>query len=478
MNALVEDQMSRLRKALDSDEARTALDNHWGTNRIRFGRYNGSTPVSGHPFKIDDDGRREPNTNKRTELSGEIRDAIDQHEKLTSALDAAKSALRAAIKTSSTDVPKHQRKVADLEEQVRFVPRMTLDAAEMFHRWEMQASPPDLLITNVSMLSIMLMRHADPELQGDRADSDMFATTRKWLEEDKDNHVFQLVIDELHLYRGAAGTEVGYLLRLLVDRLGLEPKSRQLQILASSASLDASAPSTFSFLGGLFGFDQETARELFHIEAGASLHQRPIESPEMPEGFAARCMELGQSPGSEALIEEVARDFAVEPQSTTPAERLVAGFWDDAPPGRHRATSLPALLARLFPRLQFGDQIVAARGLFAAASAASALAAKDVIHPSYALPRIRFHWMVKNIEGLWATIGTSGTDSRRRTGRLLAESVMEVEGKRGLEVLYCECCGTQLLAGYKTHAPMPGRFERFELAPMPPAIDVLTPTEN
>lgn len=473
MNALVEDQMSRLRKALDSDEARTALDNHWGTNRIRFGRYNGSTPVSGHPFKIDDDGRREPNTNKRSELSGEIRDAIDQHEKLTSALDAARSALRAAIQTSPADVPKHQRKVADLEEQVRFVPRMTLDAAEMFHRWEMQASPPDLLITNVSMLSIMLMRHADPALQGDRADSDMFATTRKWLEEDKDNHVFQLVIDELHLYRGAAGTEVGYLLRLLVDRLGLEPKSRQLQILASSASLDANAPSTFSFLGGLFGFDQETARELFHIEAGDSLHQRPIESPEMPAGFAARCMELGQSPSSEALLDEVARAFAVEPKSTTPAERLVAGFWDNSAPGRHRATSLPALLAHLFPRFQPSDQAIAARGLFAAASAASALAARDAIRPSFALPRIRFHWMVKNIEGLWATIGTSGTDSRRRTGRLLAESVMEVEGRRGLEVLYCECCGTQLLAGYKTHAPMPGHLERFELAPMPPAIDGL-----
>lgn len=469
MNALVEDQMSRLRKALDSDEARKALDNLWGANRIRFGRYNGSTPVSGHPFKFDDDGRQESNTNKRTELIAEIRSAIDQYQKLTSALDAARVLLQQAIKANSGDVPMHQRKVADLEDQVRFVPRMTLDASEMFHRWEMQASPPDLLITNVSMLSIMLMRHADPLLQGDRADSDIFEATRKWLEEDRDNHVFQLVIDELHLYRGAAGTEVGYLLRLLVDRLGLEPTSRQLQILASSASLDASAPSTYSFLGGLFGFDQEAARELFHIEVGVSLHQQPSESPQMPADFAARCMTLGYTPDSPALLDAVAREFAVALQSTTPAERLVAAFWDALPPARYRATALPILLARLFPKLQPQEQLVAGRGLFAAASAAAALVG-DIIRPSFPLPRIRFHWMVKNIDGLWATIGTKGQDGRRRTGRLLAEAVMEVDGERGLEVLYCECCGTQLLAGYKTHAPVAGRFDRFELAPMPPAI--------
>jgi DEAD/DEAH box helicase domain-containing protein len=472
MNALVEDQMSRLRKALDSDEARFALDVHWGKNRIRFGRYNGSTPVSGHPFKLNASGQPEPNSNKRSELSSKIKDAIQQHQDLTSALTTARLDRDEAARTNSPDQLEHQHKVADLEEQVRFVPRMTLDAAEMFHRWEMQASPPDLLITNVSMLSIMLMRHADPQLQDDLADSNIFAATRKWLEEDKDNHVFQLVIDELHLYRGAAGTEVGYLLRLLMDRLGLEPTSPQLQILASSASLDASAPSTYSFLGGFFGFDQDTASKLFHIEAGISLHPRPAVTPEMPADFAKLCREVGQVPNPSPLLDQLAREFAVATQLPTPAERLVAGFWDATPPGRHRATSLSALLGRLFPKLQPGEQLVAARGLFAAASEASVLAL-NVIQPSFSLPRIRFHWMVKNIEGLWATIGTHTDDGRRRTGRLLAEPVMAVNGRRGLEVLYCECCGTQMLAGYKTHAPTPGRNMRFELAPMPPAIDGL-----
>lgn len=472
MNALVEDQMSRLRKALDSDEALDALDKYWGSNRIRFGRYNGSTPVPGHPFKIVDNGPPELNSSKRSELIASIKNAIKQYEDLVAALGAARIALDAADKANAPDLPLYKSKVADLEEQMRFVPRMTLGAAEMFHRWEMQASPPDLLITNVSMLSIMLMRHSDPRLLGDRSDSDIFAATRKWLEEDTENHVFQLVIDELHLYRGAAGTEVGYLLRLLMDRLGLEPRSRQLQILASSASLNASEDSTYEFLGGLFGFDEADARALFHIEAGVSLHSQPSVSPELTDDFASRCRDLGLAPDNADLLDLLAREFAVSPQSTTPAERLVASFWDAAPPGRHRATALPELLARLFPRLPRDERIIAARGLFASAARASALAPK-IIQPSFPLPRIRFHWMVKNIDGLWATVGTHADDSRRRTGRLLAESPMAVDGKRALEVLYCECCGTQLLAGYKTLAPVPGQHQRYELAPMPPAIDGL-----
>ena len=51
MNALVEDQLSRLRRALDSPEARSWLADNRDRNRIYFGRYNSSTPVPGHEFR-------------------------------------------------------------------------------------------------------------------------------------------------------------------------------------------------------------------------------------------------------------------------------------------------------------------------------------------------------------------------------------------------------------------------------------------
>ena len=49
MNALVEDQLVRLRRTLDSPAARTWLDLHRGGHRFYFGRYTGQTPVSGYP---------------------------------------------------------------------------------------------------------------------------------------------------------------------------------------------------------------------------------------------------------------------------------------------------------------------------------------------------------------------------------------------------------------------------------------------
>ncbi|MCH7673921.1 DEAD/DEAH box helicase [candidate division KSB1 bacterium] len=52
MNALVEDQLVRLRRALDSSDARNVMDERFSNNRIFFGRYTSATPVTGfdiHP---------------------------------------------------------------------------------------------------------------------------------------------------------------------------------------------------------------------------------------------------------------------------------------------------------------------------------------------------------------------------------------------------------------------------------------------
>ncbi|UWX03674.1 DEAD/DEAH box helicase [Pseudoxanthomonas sp. NC8] len=234
--------------ALDSDEAHAAMDEYLGGNRIRFGRYNGSTPVSGHPFKAADGSA---NTSARSKLKTAMREAVDDHLAIRRKIDAARATLESCMGSPNEDAARND--LNKLLEQSTFMPRMDPNAAECFHRWEMQASPPDLLITNVSMLSIMLMRHRDPEMPSDRADSQVFDATREWLASDRDNNVFQLVIDELHLYRGTAGTEVAYLIRLLLDRLGLSPDSPQLQILASSASRMPRMPARSIFLAAFSG---------------------------------------------------------------------------------------------------------------------------------------------------------------------------------------------------------------------------------
>jgi DEAD/DEAH box helicase domain-containing protein len=434
MNALVEDQMSRLRRALDSDEAHSAMDLALGANRIRFGRYNGSTPVSGHPFKPGG----KANSNARTSLKTALKEAIRESVAIQGQIASTRKELQEAQATGNVGLAGTATKKLDaLLEEASFVPRVEPGSSEMFHRWEMQAAPPDLLITNVSMLSIMLMRHKDPGIGGDRADSEMFDRTREWLSGDKER-VFQLVVDELHLYRGAAGTEVGYLVRLLLDRLGLEPDSPQLRILASSASLDADDDKSFGFLGGFFGMSGEDAKQKFHIESGKLRHAASA-SPGFGEELTMACLALGQSltegggPDPSPVIAALGHDEGVH-------GKIVAAF--QVKEGRTQARSLSHVAGRWFQALSDpGDMKAAARGLFFAMGSDAAR--------SLSLPRLRFHWMAKNIDGLWATPALDGADARRRVGPLSPEPALSLQGSRLLEVLYCECCGTQLLCGNK-----------------------------
>ena len=101
---------------------------------------------------------------------------------------------------------------------------MLPDDVELLTRSEVQASPPDLLVTNYSMLEYMLMRPIERAI---------FDKTRDWLEKNPKER-FLIVLDEAHLYRGAAGAEVGLLLRRLRDRLNI--RRERFQVICATAS--------------------------------------------------------------------------------------------------------------------------------------------------------------------------------------------------------------------------------------------------
>ena len=68
MNALVEDQLVRLRKATDSKSARLWFENNRNGHRFFFGRYTGRSPVSGDPsskYKVADLRERHKVNSKR-----------------------------------------------------------------------------------------------------------------------------------------------------------------------------------------------------------------------------------------------------------------------------------------------------------------------------------------------------------------------------------------------------------------------------
>lgn len=280
MNALVEDQMTRLRRALDSEKTRTWLTAQRKGNRIYFGRYNGNTPVPGREF----DRNGNPNRQKISALIKELTE-----------VEQAAAAVAAHAKITGRD---------DIR---AFFPR--LDGAEMRCRWDMQDAPPDILISNNSMLSIMLMREADAPI---------FDKTRTWLQ--KAGSVFHLVIDELHLYRGTSGTEIAYLLRLLLSRLGLHPSHPKLRILASSASLEPGDPKSIEFLSDFFGTSWTTEQ----IIGGSEL---PVpETTDIEPLPYAPFAEFGKSfrdQGlSEKAIQKLSASFASNIQSASPIALL------------------------------------------------------------------------------------------------------------------------------------------------------------
>ncbi|MGO9571939.1 MAG: DEAD/DEAH box helicase [Desulfomonilaceae bacterium] len=296
MNALVEDQLTRLRRALDSHQTRQWCSEHMNGNRIYFGRYTGNTPVPGH----EQNRHGNPDRQRIERLARELID-LDR--------GAMAAAEYAAQKEAEATTEKAREAACDI---IYFFPR--LDGAEMRSRWDMQQYPPDILITNYSMLSIMLMREAD---------SPIFQQTRQWLEQP--GNIFHLIIDELHLYRGTSGTEVAYLLRLLLSRLGLTPTDPKLRILASSASLDPGNADSLTFLSDFFGCEWEPEQ----IIPGSEELIPDVGGPPLDSASFAALAQSYQEDNEETSAEsctQLAATLAPEAGGDDPHARLCAAL--------------------------------------------------------------------------------------------------------------------------------------------------------
>lgn len=103
-------------------------------------------------------------------------------------------------------------------------------------RNELRANPPDILLTNYKMLDFLLMRAADGPL---------------WAHQQPDTLRY-LVVDELHTFDGAQGTDLACLIRRLKGRLSTPPG--QLICVGTSATLGTEgADDLLKFAGDVFG---------------------------------------------------------------------------------------------------------------------------------------------------------------------------------------------------------------------------------
>lgn len=372
MNALVEDQLVRLRQALDSPDAHAWYAENTSGEPFYFGRYTGSTPVPGTQASASKD---------RVKY---LRETLRQADRRHCALVERKPDAR------------------------YFLPSMT--GAEMRSRWDMQASAPDVLITNYSMLSIALGR--DDE-------SPIFEQTRQWIAASP-AHVFTLVVDELHMYRGTAGTEVAYLIRRLLRRLGLDERPEQLSVIGTSASIGDDDQGR-RFLSEFFGRPGES----FAFVSAERRDPIPADLDEVGGALLADDWQDGDLP-SEAVIERACE-------------------WAVSADGVSRARSVSAVAGRLFPKRTPED----------AGKAFDRFLQRMGMANSPAV-RFRGHHFFRTLQGLWACSSPDCTEveeefrsADRRIGKIFAAPRFTCDcGNRVLELLYCESCGETMLGGH------------------------------
>ena len=196
MNALVNDQLARLRRLFGNPELSNAISS---SRQPVFGMYTSRTPYPGQRTKTKD----------RERVVSEIRKLY---------FDDMTNDFRERLHNEGKWPAK------DLDTFLANGLQTVRGDAELLTRHEMQTSCPDLLVTNYSMLEYMMLRPLEASI---------FEQTARWLDASPEN-VLTIVLDEAHMYRGSGGAEVAYLLRRLQSRLAV-PREKIRYILTSAS---------------------------------------------------------------------------------------------------------------------------------------------------------------------------------------------------------------------------------------------------
>jgi ATP-dependent helicase YprA (DUF1998 family) len=412
MNALVNDQLSRLRRILALNGSPQWQHANFNGNLIHFGMYTGLSRPTG--------SYHEPMRRQRYE---EYYRRVEQ-DWLRLRID-----LQA---TGSWPVPR---------------------SPEMLCRWDMQAAPPDILVTNYSMLEYMLLRPIE---------NNIFEQTRQWLETTPEARL-TLVLDEAHTYTGAKGTEVAYLIHRLKERLGIASGSEKFRAIATTASLPTEQDDRlYRFAAELMA---EPAERFSIIRAEKAVDNLPPRSAQhsIMEAFA-NFHERFDIQNPDKAIEQLAHDLNLETDQNQPdsavklyklLEESLDIRWIRQRTARN-ATSLETLAEECWQGL--GSELErdrATAGLLSAGSFARPTPQLD----TPPLLSMRVHSFIRGLPGLWACLNPAcpelppelrPADLPRPVGKLYTEPRAWCSpecGARVLELFACRHCGLLFVGG-------------------------------
>ena len=456
MNALVNDQLSRLRKLMGGEAFVEWFAEHG--RHPQFGMYTGRTPYPGrrkarrdaHVAELLDAWLSMPN-----HIESKLRESGRYPAKDLEAFLAADKAIKADSSTGQkTDNKWKERLLTQPGDR------------ELLTRHEMvrsggQGACPDVLVTNYSMLEYMLMRPFERPI---------FNDTARWLR-DFDDAQFLLVLDEAHMYRGSSGAEIAFLVRRLLARLGLPPDSPKFRTILTSASLGSKEDPNTAIRGAQFAADLTGRPEgCFRVVFGDRTVPEPVAAgnPALGAMFAGIDIEALSEPGEPEKLRQALKPVFAHLKKPVPSaddDELLAGLHDalSGLPVLNKllaetvdeAISLDELAELTFPGLD--TRVSATENLLTLGTLARTAADEPGLVPT------RIHLFFRGLEGLYACIDPDCSEREQEgsapVGKLYSRPVLHCGcGARALELLSCRDCGTTYLKGW---AP-PGQLDDLE----------------
>ncbi|CVI23674.1 DEAD/DEAH box helicase domain protein [Agrobacterium fabacearum CFBP 5771] len=433
MNALVNDQLGRMR-AIFGDPKLTELFTAMGGRPATFARYTSRTPYAGVRSRKKDQDKLSSFEDFFVEIERQAADPDAENYEQACTL---KNQLKKRGKwPAKPDLAKWFGNKGDFwtdKKTQAFLRAITLpNDSEMITRQEVQSACPDLLVTNYSMLEYMLMRPIERSI---------FDDTKAWLEENPSEKI-TIVLDEAHLYRGAAGAEVGLLLRRLRDRLGITPERFQVICATASFSDEKEADTFGAALAGV-------PKELFEVVTGRLKTKPDAKSGTSKDVDVLASVDLARfyhpDPSErQASILPFLSHRNVKP--TGNVERDLFDALDAFPPigllinsTMKAAQPLANLGSKLFPDSDRSDSALTA--LLALGSVA-----RETVDAAGLLP-CRVHNFYRGLPGLWVCMDAECTevdepDRSGICGRMFGQPREQCDcGARVLQFYTCRNCG-------------------------------------
>lgn len=426
MNALVNDQLSRLRRLLGDSQVAAALKGN-RDRRATFGMYTSRTPYPGKSSPSKDRDRIGT-------LLSRLYQGLSPDNRLRLEKDG---------KWPAKDIARF------IERSFRTGP----EDSELFSREEMRRACPDLLVTNYSMLEYMMLRPIERPI---------FEQTTELLKSDSENRLI-VVLDEAHVYRGSSGAEVAFLLRRLHSRLGVSRD--RVRYILTSASLGSSREIEVrvkDFAAKLTGLDR--SRRSFTLITGSIEMKGGERTATSHEASALAAYDFGAlhaireefPPAAVALTTLLAKLGGATAEVPLDEKALRYRIYDwlrafgPAALVSNRITSRPSPLTQLAQEA-FPEGDVAAQALESLLALMAFARDRDT---DKAFAPIRSHLFFRGLPGLFACVnplcdGRGPSDQSAILGRLFSTPKLRCGcGSRVYELLTHRDCGAAFIRGY------------------------------